>query len=185
MAKRRQSLSSNSPQQQHPMSPPSPATPKSLPATMAHFKSPSPPAPSPPEPLLAESTVVAAAAKGRPARVRRRDQEPEGKAAAKQGRRGRPRGSTGLKRKAKQVELDVVASAPKRSPELTIYKTDDAPHPCLPPLDSDALEWMDSSPSMLFDSHHSLFEVPLEDDNAGWSKFLKCFRRFFFFCPNT
>jgi hypothetical protein len=177
MAKRRQSMSSHSPQQ-HPMSPPSPATPKSLPATMAHLKSPSPPALSPPEPLLAESTV-AAAAKGRPARVRRREQEPDGK-AAKQGRRGRPRGSTGLKRKAKLVESDVVASAPKRSPELTIYKTDDAPHPCLPPLDSDALEWMDSSPSMLFDSHHSLFEVPLEEDNAG-PFFSNCFPRFCFF----
>jgi hypothetical protein len=169
MAKRRQSIASHSPQH-NPLSPPSPLTPKSqVAATPAHLKSPSPPVPSPPEPQQAESTQVAAS-KGRTARVRRREQElppdssDDGK--TKQSRRGRPRGSTGLKRKAK-VEA-ATTTAPKRSPELTIYKTDDAPLPCLPPLDSDALEWMDSSPSMLFDSHPGLFEVPLEEDNAGW-----------------
>lgn len=170
MVKRRQSISNHSPQH-NPLSPQSPATPKSLPAA---FKSPSPPAPSPPEPQQAESTQVVpspcGASKGRTARVRRREQEPSSDSsgkATKQSRRGRPRGSTGLKRKAKVESEAAAVTAPKRSLELTIFKTDDAPLTCLPPLDSDALEWMDSSNSMLFDSHPGLFEVPLEEDNAG------------------
>jgi len=162
--KRRDSISSQSPQH-NPMSPMSPVIPAVAPATT--FKSPSPPLHPLPErqPLentQAEVTTAKGTCLGR-ARVRRREQETAVAKPAKQSRRGRPRGSGGVKRKAK-AEPPAIS---KKLLEAPLFETDEGQLTCLPAMDTDPLEWMEGSPSMFFNSSTSIFELQLEEENGG------------------